>query len=64
MEEERMIIDKEGRVHVLIPIGDYEELVRISERLRVVENYVRRTDYASRKDLLLMLGVEEKAGEE
>lgn len=49
---------------VLIPVREYEALVRGSERLRVVENYVRRTDYASRKDLLFMLGVEERAGEE
>lgn len=49
---------------VMIPLLEYEELVRGSERMRVIENYVRRTDYASKKDLLFMLGVEEKAGEE
>jgi hypothetical protein len=49
---------------VTIPLTHYETLIRISERMRVVENYVRRTDYASRKDLLFMLGVEERAGEE
>jgi hypothetical protein len=49
---------------VMIPVWEYEELVRDSERLRVVENYTRRAEYVSKKDLLIMLSVEEKAGEE
>ena len=49
---------------VMIPVWEYEELVRGSERLRVVENYVRHTDYASKRDLESILFISEKAGEE
>lgn len=62
MAVETYAIDNVG--FVAIPVSLYEKLVRKSERMRVVENYVRRTDYASKKDLLLILGIEERDGEE
>lgn len=58
------ILTVDNTEFVAIPLSLYAKLVRSSERLRVVENYVRRTEYASKKDLLIMLGAEEKAGEE
>ena len=62
MEREILAVDNAG--FVTIPVSHYVKLIRKSERMRVVENYVCRTDYVSKKDLLLMLGIEEKAGEE
>lgn len=51
---------------VLIPVCEYERLVRDSERMEVVKNLVCKSSYVSRGDLLLVLGIEEpgKAGEE
>jgi hypothetical protein len=55
---------------VLVPVYEYEQLVRDSERLSVVKNLVANSSYVGKGDLLLVLGVEEepkeqeKAGEE
>lgn len=51
---------------VMIPVYEYESLVRNSERMEVVKNLVRKSSYVGRGDLLLVLGVDEqeKAGEE
>ena len=51
---------------VLVPVCEYERLVRDSERVEVVKNLVSKSSYVSRGDLLLVLGVDEqeKAGEE
>lgn len=54
---------------VLIPVWEYEELVRDSERLGIVENYIRNTKYTVTNDLKIMLGIDvepdgERKGEE
>ena len=52
---------------VMIPVWEYEELVRESERLGIVKNYVSTEKYASARLIANMLDVElaeEKAGEE
>lgn len=55
---------------VLVPVYEYEQLVRDSERLSVVKNLVANSSYVGKGDLLLVLGIEEepkeqeKAGEE
>lgn len=51
---------------VMVPVYEYEGLVRDSERMGVVKNLVCKSSYVSRGDLLLVLGIDEqeKAGEE
>ena len=51
---------------VMVPVHEYESLVRDSERMEVVKNLVCKSSYVSRGDLLLVLGIEEpgKEGEE
>lgn len=54
---------------VMISVLEYEELVRDSERLCIVENYIRNTKYTVTNDLKIMLGIDvepdgERKGEE
>ena len=50
---------------VMIPVWEYEELVRESERLAVVENYLAKEKYSTIGTVEKILGIEkEKAGEE
>ncbi len=49
---------------VMIPLWEYEELVRDSERLQVLKNFVSHTEYVSKKDLLVMISGVEKEGDE
>ena len=43
---------------VLIPVCDYESLVRDSERLEIVMNYLRTEKYATVGVIARILGVE------
>ena len=52
---------------VIIPVWEYEELVRDSERLEIARNYVSAEKYASASVIAKILDVElaeTKAGEE
>lgn len=50
---------------VLIPVYEYEELVRNSERLAIITNYVTNDKYPTLSTVEKILCVEkEKAGEE
>lgn len=54
MNTNEFVIDKE----------EYELLVRDSERLAIVKNYVEKQEYISTKDIKILLEIEEKEGEE
>lgn len=43
---------------VTVPKTEYENLVRDSERLGIVENYIRNTKYTVTNDLKIMLGID------
>ena len=63
MEGTTMTITDGGMV--LIPVWEYEELVRESERLEIVANYLTNEKYPMIGTIGTILGIEnEKAGEE
>lgn len=50
---------------VLVPVQEYEALVRDSERLAIITNYLTSDRYSTLGTVEALLGVEkEKAGEE
>ena len=50
---------------VLIPVWVYDKLIRDSERLAMIENYLRSDKYSTLGTVEALLGVKnEKAGEE
>ena len=48
---------------VTISKNEYENLVRDSEQLAIVKNYVEKQEYISTKDIKVLLEIEEKEGE-
>lgn len=63
MERATLTITNGGMV--MIPVCEYEELVRDSERLAVVTDYVKQTEYICKDDLRIILSVvKEQKGEE
>ena len=47
---------------VTLPKSEYEELIRDSERVQVIERYMNGNKYASATDIAAILGIEK--GEE
>lgn len=63
MEGATLTVTDAGTVN--IPVWQYEELVRDSERLAMVTNYLTNEKYSTVGTLERILGIEkEKAGEE
>lgn len=68
-------INRKGRVNkmngitdivatVTVPKTEYEYLVRESERLAILERYVKNGKYTTLDDVKTILGVGEKAGDQ
>lgn len=51
-------------VEVTITKYEYQELVRDSERLKILKDYVADAEFISTKEIKTLLGIEEKKGEE
>ncbi len=49
-------------VEVTITKYEYQELVRDNERLKIVKDYVSNAEFISKKEIMTLLGMEEKKG--
>lgn len=49
---------------VTVPKTEYEFLVRESERLAILENYVKNGKYTTFDDVKAILGISEKEGDQ
>ena len=45
---------------VTVPKNEYERLVRDSEQLSIITNYVERSEYISHKELKILLDITQK----
>lgn len=43
-----------------ISVVEYESLIRDSERLEIVRDYVKKSEFVSESDLRIILGIEAK----
>lgn len=48
-------------VTVQVPKPEYEELVRESNTLRIIENYIQESKYASIETVKCILGIEKES---
>lgn len=49
---------------VTVPKTEYENLVRESEKLYIIESYIKNSKYTTFDDVKAILGVGEKAGDQ